>query len=36
MQVAAATSNTILFFSSCFAALSYEREGLLNHQVLCC
>ena len=32
-SAAAATSNTILFFSSGLATLSFQREGLLNSQV---
>ena len=32
-SAAAATSNTILFFSSGLATLSFQREGLLNRQV---
>ena len=32
-SVSTATSNTILFFSTSFAALSYQRMGLLNYQV---
>ncbi|KAK9862471.1 hypothetical protein WJX84_009881 [Apatococcus fuscideae] len=31
-KIAAATSNTILFFSTSFAALAFERMGLLNYQ----
>ena len=32
-SVSAATSNTVLFFSSSFSALAFERMGLLNYQV---
>ncbi len=31
-KVATATSNTVLFFSTSFAALAYERMDLLNYQ----
>lgn len=31
-SVATATSNTVLFFSTSFAALAYERMDLLNYQ----
>jgi len=34
-SVATSTSNTVLFFSTSFAALAYERMDLLNYQVGC-